>query len=106
MFLYVQQTREKTLITSLDLITFNKTYYKSKKKINGKCEYYSYLEDYLGITKWSKMTLVDEVYANLQYRKKGTKNRIVHIIPTHEGHRKDFVKKKRFKRKKILKSIL
>ena len=25
---YVQQTRERTLITSLGLITFNKTYYK------------------------------------------------------------------------------
>ena len=27
---YVQQTRERTLITSLGLLTFNKTYYKSK----------------------------------------------------------------------------
>ena len=41
---YVQQTRERTLITSLGLITFNKTYYKSKNKIDGKYEYYSYLE--------------------------------------------------------------
>lgn len=39
---YVQQTRERTLITSLGLLTFNKTYYKSKKKVNGKYEYYSY----------------------------------------------------------------
>ena len=100
MFLYVQLIIERTLITSIGLITFNKTYYKSKKKINGKCEYYGYLEDYLGITKWSKMTLVDEIYANLQSRKKGTKNRIVNIIPTHEGHKKILL------RKKILKSIL
>ena len=76
MFLYVQLIRERTLITSLDLITFNKTYYKSKKKINGKCEYYSYLEDYLGITKWIKMTLVDEICANLQYRKKVLKTEL------------------------------
>lgn len=57
---YVQQTRQRTLITSLGLLTFNKTYYKSKKKINGKYEYYSFLEDYLGISKWSKMTLAAE----------------------------------------------
>ena len=54
---YVQQTRKRTLITSLGLITFNKTYYKSKKKINGKYQYYSYLEDYLGIAKWAKLSL-------------------------------------------------
>ena len=58
---YVQQTRERSLITSLGLLTFNKTYYKSKEKINGKYEYYSYLEDYLGISKWAKMTLAAEV---------------------------------------------
>ena len=58
---YVQQTRERTLITSLGLITFNKTYYKSKNKINGKYKYYSYLEDYLGIDKWAKMSLSCEV---------------------------------------------
>ena len=58
---YVQQTRPRTLITSLGLITFNKTYYKSKKKINGKFEYYSYLEDYLGIDKWAKLSLSAEV---------------------------------------------
>lgn len=52
---------ERTLITSLGLLTFNKTYYKSKNKINGKYKYYSYLEDYLGIAKWAKMTLVAEV---------------------------------------------
>lgn len=57
---YVQQTRQRTLITSLGLLTFNKTYYKSKKIINGKYEYYSFLEDYLGISKWSKMTLAAE----------------------------------------------
>ena len=54
---YVQQTRPRTLITSLGLITFNKTYYKSKKKINGKYQYYSYLEHYLGIDKWAKLSL-------------------------------------------------
>ena len=54
---YVQQTRPRTLITSLGLITFNKTYYKSKTKINGKYHYYSYLEDYLGIDKWAKLSL-------------------------------------------------
>ena len=58
---YVQQTRERTLITSLGLITFNKTYYKSKNKINGKYVYYSYLDDYLGIDKWAKMSLSCEV---------------------------------------------
>ena len=58
---YVQQTRPRTLITSLGLITFNKTYYKSKKKINGKYHYYSYLEDYLGIDKWAKLSLSCEV---------------------------------------------
>ena len=58
---YIQQTRERTLITSLGLLTFNKTYYKSKKKINGRYEYYSYLEDYLGVAKWAKMTLAAEV---------------------------------------------
>ena len=57
---YVQATRAKTLITSLGLITFNKTYYKSKNKINGKYFYYSYLEDYLGVNKWAKMTLSAE----------------------------------------------
>lgn len=154
---YVQQTRERTLITSLGLITFNKTYYKSKRKINGKYVYYSYLEDCLGIDKWAKMSLscevnlinnaldngmtwasvntipnysisrqtistkikninfnyfeniikrqtpkilyieADEVHANLQSRNKGTKNKIVPVILTHEGHKEDFVKKKELK---------
>ena len=58
---YVQQTRERTLITSLGIITFNKTYYKSKIKINGRYQYYSYLEDYLGIDKWAKLSLSCEV---------------------------------------------
>ena len=58
---YVQQTRERTLITSLGIVSFNKTYYKSKIKINGKYQYYSYLEDYLGIDKWAKMSLSAEV---------------------------------------------
>lgn len=163
---YVQQTRERTLITSLGLLTFNKTYYKSKEKINGKYEYYSYLEDYLGIAKWAKMTLAaevilinnaldngyywsannsipnyittrqtisskiqsinynyvenipkkdtpeviyieaDEVHANLQSRKKGTKNRIVPVILTHEGHKEDFVKKKELKEQHYIASSI
>lgn len=154
---YVQQTRERTLITSLGLITFNKTYYKSKNKINGKYKYYSYLEDCLGIDKWAKMSLscevnlinnaldngmtwasvntipnysisrqtistkikninfnyfenivkkeppkilyieADEVHANLQSRNKGTKNKIIPVILTHEGHKEDFVRKKELK---------
>lgn len=57
---YVQQTRERTLITSLGIVTFNKTYYKSKEKVNGKYIYYSYIEDYLGIDKWAKMSLTAE----------------------------------------------
>ena len=57
---YVQSTRERTLITSLGLLTFNKTYYRSKKKENDKYIFYSYLEDYLGIDKWAKMTLKAE----------------------------------------------
>ena len=163
---YVQQTRERTLITSLGLLTFNKTYYKSKEKINGKYEYYSYLEDYLGIAKWAKMTLAaevilinnaldngyswsannsipnyittrqtisskiqsinynyvenipkkdtpeviyieaDEVHANLQSRDKGTKNRIVPVILTHEGHKEDFVKKKELKEQHYIASSI
>lgn len=163
---YVQQTRERTLITSLGLITFNKTYYKSKTKINGKYEYYSYLEDYLGVSKWAKMTLAaetklinnalengyswsannsipnyiitrqtisskikginynhqedikkketpnviyieaDEVHANLQSREKGTKNRIVPVILTHEGHKEDFVKKKQLKEQHYIASSI
>lgn len=58
---YVHATRQRTLITSLGLISFNKTYYKSKKKINGKFLFFSYLEDYLGLDKWVKMTLSAEV---------------------------------------------
>ena len=49
------------MITSLGIVTFNKTYYKSKVKINDKYQYYSYLEDYLGIDKWAKMSLSAEV---------------------------------------------
>lgn len=58
---YVHQTRTRSLITSLGIVTFNKTYYKSKDKINGKYEYYSYLEDYLGIDKWAKLSLSAEL---------------------------------------------
>lgn len=163
---YVQQTRERTLITSLGLVTFNKTYYKSKIKINGKYEYYSFLEDHLGVSKWAKMTLAaetklinnaldnghswsgnnsipnyivsrqtisskikainynyqediqkketpnviyieaDEVHANLQFRGKGTKNRIVPVILTHEGHKENFVKKKQLKEQHYIASSI
>ena len=163
---YVQQTRERTLITSLGLLTFNKTYYKSKNKVNGKYKYYSYLEDYLGISKWAKMTLAaevllinnaldngytwsgnnsipnyiisrqtisskikdinynyiekinkketpdviyieaDEVHANLQSRQKGTKNKIVPVILTHEGHKEEFVKKKELKEQHYIASSI
>lgn len=163
---YVQQTRERTLITSLGLLTFNKTYYKSKEKINGKYKYYSYLEDYLGIAKRAKLTLAaevilinnaldngyswsannsipnyittrqtisskiqsinynyvenipkkdtpeviyieaDEVHANLQSKDKGTKNRIVPVILTHEGHKEDFVKKKELKEQHYIASSI
>jgi len=163
---YVQQTRERTLITSLGLLTFNKTYYKSKNKVDGKYKYYSYLEDYLGIEKWAKMTLAaevklinnaldngyswsannsipnyiitrqtistkikninynyieeiskketpnviyieaDEVHANLQSRNPGTKNRIVPVILTHEGHKENFVKKKELKEQHYLASSI
>lgn len=154
---YVWQSRQRTLITSLGLLTFNKTYYKSKKKVNGKYQYYSFLEDYLGINKWAKMSLscevnlinnaldngmswagkntipnyevsrqtistkikninynyfqtpakmetpkvlyieADEVHANLQSRKPGSKNKIVPVILSHEGHKEDFIKKKELK---------
>jgi hypothetical protein len=57
----VQETRERTLITSLGLLTFNKTYYRSKNKVNGKYDYFNYLENYLGIDKWAKLTLRAEV---------------------------------------------
>lgn len=163
---YIQQTRERTLITSLGLLTFNKTYYKSKNKINGKYEYYSFLEDYLGISKWAKLTLAaetklinnaldngyswssnnsipnyiisrqtisskiksinynlqedikkletpdviyieaDEVHANLQSREKGTKNKIVPVILTHEGHKEEFVKKKQLKEQHYIASSI
>ena len=39
----------------------------------------------------------DEVHANLQSKKPGTKNRIVPVILTHEGHKELFVKKKELK---------
>lgn len=163
---YVQQTRERTLITSLGLLTFNKTYYKSKNKINGKYKYYSFLEDYLGVSKWAKLTLAaetklinnaldngyswssnnsipnyiisrqtisskikginynhqedikkketpdviyieaDEVHANLQSREKETKNRIVPVILTHEGHKEEFVKKKQLKEQHYIASSI
>lgn len=154
---YVWQTRQRTLVTSLGIVTFNKTYYKSKHKINNKYLYYSYLEDYLGIDKWAKLSLscevnlinnafdngyswackntipnyyisrqtiskkikninynylkedkirntpntlyieADEIHANLQSKTSKSKNKIVPVILTHEGHKEDFVKKKELK---------
>lgn len=61
LFYSVKETRKRSLITSLGIVYFNKTYYKSKNTINGKHYYFSYLEDYLGLDKWAKMTLKAEV---------------------------------------------
>ena len=58
---YVQCTRKRTLITSIGLVTFNKTYYKSKRKINGKYEFFSFIEEILGLEKWAKMSINAEV---------------------------------------------
>lgn len=81
---YVQQTRKRTLITSLGLITFNKTYYKSKMKINGKYHYYSYLEDYLGISKWAKMSLSCEVNLINNALDNGMSWASINTIPNYE----------------------
>lgn len=81
---YVQQTRKRTLITSLGLITFNKTYYKSKMKINGKYLYYSYLEDYLGISKWAKMSLSCEVNLINNALDNGMSWASINTIPNYE----------------------
>ncbi len=81
---YVQQTRKRTLITSLGLITFNKTYYKSKRKVNGKFQYYSYLEDYLGISKWAKMSLSCEVNLINNTLDNGMSWASVNTIPNYE----------------------
>ena len=48
----------------------------------------------------------DEVHANLQSRDKGTKNRIVPVILTHEGHKEDFVKKKELKEQHYIASSI
>ena len=58
---YVKETRQRTLIISLGLLSFNKTYYVSKFKIDGNYQYYSYVEDYLGIDRWLRMSLSCEV---------------------------------------------
>lgn len=61
---YVKETRKRTLITSLGIITFDKTYYVSKKPdSNGNYSYYSFIEDCLGLDKWAKMT--DKAEVNL-----------------------------------------
>lgn len=81
---YVQQTRPRTLITSLGIITFNKTYYKSKIKSNGKYQYYSYLEDYLGIDKWAKMSLSCEVNLINNALDNGMSWASKHTIPNYQ----------------------
>ena len=48
----------------------------------------------------------DEVHANLQSTEKGTKNRIVPVILTHEGHKKDFIKKKQLKEQHYIASSI
>ncbi len=48
----------------------------------------------------------DEVHANLQSRSPGTKNRIVPVILTHEGHKEDFVKKKELKEQHYISSSI
>lgn len=48
----------------------------------------------------------DEVHANLQSRNQNTKNKIVPIILTHEGHKEDFVKKKELKNTHYIASSL
>lgn len=48
----------------------------------------------------------DEVHANLQSRNKCTKNRIVPVILTHEGHKEDFVKKKELKEQHYIASSI
>ncbi len=80
---YVQCTRSRTLITSLGLITFNKTYYKSKNKIDGKYQFFSYLEDYLGLDKWAKMTLKAETNLINNSIDNGCSWASIHTIPNH-----------------------
>lgn len=80
---YVKETRQRTLITSLGLITFNKTYYISKSKINGKHSYFSYIEDYLGIDKWAKMTLRAETTLINNATDNGCSWASKHSIPNH-----------------------
>ena len=57
---YIQRYTTRTLITSLGIIEFTKTYYKSKKPIDGKYEFFSYIEEVFGVEKWAKMTLSAE----------------------------------------------
>ena len=91
-------------------------------KINGKYEYYSYLEDYLGIAKWAKMTLAAEVILINNALDNGyswsANNSIPNYITTRQTisskiqsinynyveniHKKDFVKKKDTKKYPII----
>ena len=58
---YIQRYAKRTLITSLGIIEFTKTYYKSKEPVNdGKHLFFSYIEEVFGIEKWAKMTLSAE----------------------------------------------
>ena len=54
---YVKATRQRTIITSIGLLTFTKTYYVDKLSK----EHFSFIEEVLGLPKWSKMTLCAEV---------------------------------------------
>ncbi len=49
---HIKMYRSRTLLTSIGAITFTKTTYVDKRTN----VFYSYIEDYLGIDKWAKMT--------------------------------------------------
>ena len=57
---YIHRYATRTLITSLGIIEFTKTYYKSKRPVNGKHVFMSYIEEVFGVEKWAKMTLSAE----------------------------------------------
>ena len=48
----------------------------------------------------------DEVHTNLQSREKGTRNKIVPVILSHEGHKETFVKKKELKEQHYIASSI
>lgn len=90
---HVQCTRQRTLITSLGIITFNKTYYRSKEKTNDKYQFFSYLEDYLGLDKWAKMTLKAEVNLINNALDNGMSWSVKNTIPNTEVSRQTISKK-------------